>query len=305
MEDYSRRIVEMTLKQVAALGRELWVFLGLFADCFGRREARTLLRVYVQGQLSDLHRKTAEAIALRFGAAPRTLQLFLESIKWDEEKLRDRCQRIVARDHAHPEAVGIVDESGTTKSGVETVGVGRQYNGHRGKLDNCVVGVHLSYAAPGFQTLLDSAVYLPEDYANDPARRKKLRARRGGVSHQTADRRGTDRPGFGQRRTRGGLDVRRTVRSRRQVSGRFGRAPGDPAQKTRAVQGAPSTIRVWRVAARRAKSATCCATLPCFAGGRGNGIASRTRRKARWSGKSSGPCFGAKAKTACRAAGMA
>ena len=56
---------------------------------FGRREGRELLGVYVKGQLSDVHRKTAEGIALRFGTAPQTLQRFLESIKWDEEKLRD------------------------------------------------------------------------------------------------------------------------------------------------------------------------------------------------------------------------
>lgn len=163
----------MTLKQIGALGGKLTLFLALFADCFGRREGRGLLRVYVKGQLSNLHRKTAEAIALGFRTAPRTLQRFLESIQWDEEKLRDRCQQIVAKDHAHPEAIGCVDESGTTKSGKETVGASRQWNGNRGKVDNCVVGVHLSYAAPGFQTLLDSAVFLPEDWANDPARRKK------------------------------------------------------------------------------------------------------------------------------------
>ena len=163
----------MTLKQIAALGRKLVTFLGLFADCFGRREARDLLRVYVKGQLSDLHRKTAEAIALRFGKAPRTLQRFLESVKWDEEKLRDRCQQIVAQDHAHPEAIGVVDESGCAKSGHDTVGVGRQWNGNRGKVDNCVVGVHLGYATPGFQCLLDSGLYLPKDWANDPVRRKK------------------------------------------------------------------------------------------------------------------------------------
>ena len=163
----------MTLEQIAALGRKLILFLSLFADCFGRREARALLRVYVQGQLSNLHRKTAEAIALQFQTAPRTLQRFLESIKWDEEKLRDRCQWIVAQEHAHPEAIGCVDESGTTKSGRHTVGVGRQHNGNRGKIDNCVVGVHLSYAAPGLQVLLDSAVYLPEEFANDSALRKK------------------------------------------------------------------------------------------------------------------------------------
>lgn len=163
----------MTLEQISALGGKLSSFLALFADCFGRHEGRDLLRVYVKGQLSNLHRKTAEAIALAFRTPPRTLQRFLEAIKWNEEKLRDRCQQIVARDHAHAEAIGCVDESGTTKSGRETAGVGRQYNGNRGKIDNCVVGVHLSYAAPGFQVLLDSALYLPEDFANDPARRKK------------------------------------------------------------------------------------------------------------------------------------
>ena len=163
----------MTLKQIAALGKKLAAFLALFADCFVGSKARDLLRVYVKGQLSDLHRKTAEGIALRFGKAPRTLQRFLESIKWDEENLRDRCQQMVATDHAHPEAIGTVDESGVGKSGHQTVGVGRQYNGNRGKVDNCVVGVHLAYAAAGFQCLLDSQLYLPEDWANDPARRKK------------------------------------------------------------------------------------------------------------------------------------
>jgi len=167
----------MTLEQIAALGRKLSLFLALFADCFGRCDARKLLRVYIEGQLSSLHRKTAEAIALRFKRAPRTLQRLLESIKWDEQKLRDRCQQIVAKQHAHPEAIGCVDESGTTKSGKHTVGVGRQYNGNRGKIDNCVVGVHLSYSAPGFQVLLDSALYLPEDFTQDAARRKKLRCR--------------------------------------------------------------------------------------------------------------------------------
>jgi SRSO17 transposase len=164
----------MTLKQIAALGRKLVSFLTLFDDCFRRRKGADLLRTYVKGQLSDIHRKTAEAIALSAGRPPRTLQRFLQSVKWDEEKLRDRCQHIVATEHAHPEAIGCIDESGTAKSGHDTVGVGRQYNGNRGKIENCVVGVHLVYAAPGFQTLLDSTLYLPEDHASDPARRKTV-----------------------------------------------------------------------------------------------------------------------------------
>lgn len=163
----------MTLKQIASLGRKLTLFLSLFADCFQSTKGRCLLRVYVQGQLSDVHRKCVEAMALRFDTKPRTLQRFLESIRWNEEKLRDRCQTIVAQQHAHPDAIGCIDESGTTKSGNHTVGVQRQYNGNRGKVENCVVGVHLTYAAPGFQTLLDSELYLPECWADDAARRKK------------------------------------------------------------------------------------------------------------------------------------
>ena len=163
----------MTLSQIAGLGKRLMVFLGLFADCFRRRESRMLTRVYIQGQLSDVHRKTLEGIALEFGIAPRTLQRFLESNRWDEEKLHDRSQQMIAKKHAHPEAIGVVDESAVSKSGNDTVGVGRQWDGHHGKVDNCVVGVHLSYVAPDFECLLGSGLYLPEDWVNDQDRRKK------------------------------------------------------------------------------------------------------------------------------------
>jgi SRSO17 transposase len=163
----------MTLSQIAGLGKRLVVFMGLFADCFSRRESRTLAHVYVQGQVSDVHRKTLEGIALEFGIAPRTLQRFVESNKWDEEKLHDRSQQIIAKDHAHAAAIGVVDESGVTKSGNDTAGVGRQWNGNRGKLDNCVVGVHLCYSTPDFECLLGSDVYLPEDWIGDMERRLK------------------------------------------------------------------------------------------------------------------------------------
>jgi SRSO17 transposase len=163
----------MTLREIKNLGRQLASFLAMFADCFSSLPGRRLLSVYVKGQMSDIQRKNCEAIALKFNQAARNLQRFLESIKWDEEQLRDRCQQLIVRDHAHPEAIGTVDESGIAKSGTSTAGVTRQYNGNRGKVENCVVGVHLGYSIPGFHTLLDSQQYLPEDWANDPERRKK------------------------------------------------------------------------------------------------------------------------------------
>jgi SRSO17 transposase len=163
----------MTLKELKCIGRELGVFLTMFASCFASLVGRRLLKIYVQGQLSDIKNKNCEAIALKFDHTPRTLQRFLESIKWNEEQVRDRCQQIIARDHAHQEAIGTLDESGISKSGSCTAAVGRQYNGNRGKVENCIVGVHVGYSTPGFRTILDSRLYLPEDWANDAARRKQ------------------------------------------------------------------------------------------------------------------------------------
>jgi SRSO17 transposase len=163
----------MTLKQIAGLGKELAKFLMLFVGRFRSRPGFALLQIYVQGLLSNLQRKNIEAMALELDTAPRTLQRFVESIKWDEVGVRDDCQQLVAREHAHAEAIGCLDESGTAKSGSHTAGAARQWLGSCGKVDNGVVGVHLSYSSPGFQCLLDSEVYLPQDWVDDPERRKK------------------------------------------------------------------------------------------------------------------------------------
>lgn len=159
-------------KEIANVGADLRRFLALFAEIFASVKGVRLLTTYVNGQLSDVHRKTCEAIALRFNIPPRTLQGFLASIKWDEGKLRDKCIQLIAEDHSHPEAIGLIDESGIAKSGSHTAGVSRQYNGNRGKVENSVCGVHLGYATPELYTLLDSQLYLPRVWADDWERRR-------------------------------------------------------------------------------------------------------------------------------------
>jgi SRSO17 transposase len=163
----------MSLQEIKNLGRMIMSFLAIFANCFESLAGRRLMAVYVKGQLSNIHRKNCESMAIEFDVAPRTLQRLLESIKWNESRVRDRCLEVVAKEHSHSQAIGLIDESGTTKSGQCTAGVGRQYNGNRGKIDNCTVGVHLGYSTPDFQTILDSRLYLPKDWADDPIRRKK------------------------------------------------------------------------------------------------------------------------------------
>jgi len=113
----------MDVKQIKNMGKELKGFLHEFDDCFGRSEPREHLRRYVGGQLSDLPRKSIEPIALAAGVPPRTLQFFLSSVQWDENRLRDRIQWIVARDHSHRQAIGIIDETGNPKKGHHTAAV--------------------------------------------------------------------------------------------------------------------------------------------------------------------------------------
>src|ERR1700684_3989481 len=142
----------MTLGQIAGLCKEVAKVRRLFVGLFRSQPGFALGRIYVQGLLSDLGRKNVEAIAMVFNKPPRTLQRFLESVKWDESGVRDQCQRLVAREHAHAEAIGCIDESGTAKSGDQTVGAGRQWLGSRGQGGNGGVGGALGLCGPRFSS---------------------------------------------------------------------------------------------------------------------------------------------------------
>jgi SRSO17 transposase len=165
----------MTIQQIRALGPALVEFVGEFADCFIDPDTRYHLTEYVKGQLSDLPRKSVEPIALLMDVPPRTLQEFLSLSQWDHDRLRDTMQRLVAAEHGEAQAIGIIDESGHPKKGSKTACVQRQYCGNTGKIDNCVMSVHLCYAGfdGRFRAMIDSELYLPEKGWDDPERRRE------------------------------------------------------------------------------------------------------------------------------------
>jgi len=94
-------------------------YLHEFDGGFGR-VSRRHLDTYVRGQLGPLERKSVEPIADAAGTPPRTLQEFLSLLRWDERAVRDRLQQRVARRHAHPQAVGLLDETSFPKKGAKT-----------------------------------------------------------------------------------------------------------------------------------------------------------------------------------------
>src|ERR1700722_1011229 len=163
----------MDAEQIRGLGPQLRRYLSRFDDCFNCAPTRAHLPIYVRGQLSDLPRKSVEPIALAEGVPPRTLQEFLSLLDWDERGMMDRLQQLVARDHASPHAVGVIDETGCPKKGDQAPGVQRQYCGAVGKVENCVVTVHLGYAVDDFHCLLANDLFLPESWAHDRDRCRK------------------------------------------------------------------------------------------------------------------------------------
>lgn len=160
----------MDARTIQRLRPLLKKYLGQFEDCFVRSESAERLRTYVMGQLSDLPRKSIEPMADAAGVPARTLQQFLSRHLWDEMRMRETVHQMVARDHAHRCSIGVIDETGHPKKGNKTPGVQRQWCGATGKVDNCVVTVHLNYTAGDFHCLLDGELFLPESWAKDRER---------------------------------------------------------------------------------------------------------------------------------------
>jgi SRSO17 transposase len=160
----------MDANQIRELQPLLKKYVARFADCFPHSHTREHLNVYMGGQLSDLPRKSVEPMALQAEVPPRTLQQFLSLLAWNRPLVRERLQKLVAAEHACPHSIGILDDTGCPKKGTKTPGVQRQYCGATGKVDNCVVTVHLGYAADDFHCLLDNELFLPEDWAKDRER---------------------------------------------------------------------------------------------------------------------------------------
>src|SRR3954447_2454566 len=139
---------------------------------FARPESRRRVRGFVHGLLAPLPVKNCWTIAEHAGDDnPGGMQDLIGRAGWDDTAVRADVRDFVAARLGHPDGVLLIDETGDVKKGTHTVGVQRQYSGTAGKVENCQLAVHLSYASPLGHTLLDVALYLPKSWSEDRARR--------------------------------------------------------------------------------------------------------------------------------------
>jgi SRSO17 transposase len=157
---------------------EIWS--AAFADvcqrissCFGRSETRLRAQAYLRGLLSSVERKNGWRLAEEVGeSTPYAMQYLLDRARWESDTLRDQLRCYVSETLGDPQAVLVIDETGFLKKGTKSVGVQRQYRGTAGRIENCQIGVFLTYASPRGHTLLDRELYLPKSWTQNPDRRR-------------------------------------------------------------------------------------------------------------------------------------
>jgi SRSO17 transposase len=182
----------MDTVELRAAAEQLQGLHGRFAPLFGRRECQKHSFGYLQGLLLAEGRKNAEGMALVFGGPSESepeieqrnalaWQRFLTVSPWDAQAVQREIQAVFNEEFV-PAAgawpmgtVGVIDGSSFVKRGGESVGVKRQWCGRLGKKENCQVGVFLVGVTPLGTALLDHQLYLPEEWAEDAARRKTTR----------------------------------------------------------------------------------------------------------------------------------
>lgn len=140
-------------------------FASKFDSVFARESQREHFRTYLAGLLSESPRKNISVIvASTVGASYFNVHHFLHDSPWSADDLNDRRIDVIWQLRQTRPSVGfklIIDDSGHRKSGSSTEGVGRQYIGQIGKVDNGMVEVtsHIFDGTRGYP--LDVLMYRP------------------------------------------------------------------------------------------------------------------------------------------------
>ena len=150
------------------------------SEVIGHADRVGPLRGYCTGLLLPGGRKSIEPMAARLDplhvqATHQSLHHLVAKAPWDDQAVLDVvCRRALpALQQTGPIQAWILDDTGVAKSGRHSVGVARQYCPPLGKKENCQVAVSLSLANEHASLPVAFQLYLPEEWAGDPERRRK------------------------------------------------------------------------------------------------------------------------------------
>ena len=147
---------------------------------FSRSETKESAFYYLRGLISVAERKNSWQLSEQTGYEnPYAFQYLLGRALWEENKLRDEVSRYTVEHLGTTDGIASLDETGFLKKGKKSAGVGRQYSGTAGRIENCQIGVFLSYATSRGRALIDRELYIPKDWFTD-----KKRCREAGIPEE-------------------------------------------------------------------------------------------------------------------------
>src|SRR3954463_16415205 len=154
-------------------------YVEALAEVIGHADRAEPLRDYCRGLLLPGERKSVEPIAAvtapaRVSAKHQSLLHFVANAPWSDERVLGRIQELTVPiiEGSGALEAWIIGDTGFPKTGRHSVGVARQYCGQLGKQDNCQVAVSLPLANPTASLPVAYRLYLPQEWADDPARRQ-------------------------------------------------------------------------------------------------------------------------------------
>src|SRR5262249_9047179 len=158
----------------------LAVYLGELTTVVGHADRVRPLMDYCTGLLVTEGRRNAETMAVvtkpaHVSAQHQKLMHVVANSEWSDEQMLAKVRELVVPSMTRRGAIeaGTIADTWCPKQGGLAVGVHHQYGGQLGKQANCQATVTLSTATHHASLPIAYRLYLPGEWANDKARRKK------------------------------------------------------------------------------------------------------------------------------------
>jgi SRSO17 transposase len=170
----------MDLEGTADSASRFAAFVGELTSVIGHADRARPLNDYCAGLLVSEGRRSVEPMAAvtapaEVSAQHQKLLHFVANAPWADKPVLAKVREMVmpAIERHGPIKAWIVDDTSFPKYGSHSVGVHHQYCGQLGKQANCQVVVTLSITNHHASLPIAYRLYLPKEWVEDAARRKK------------------------------------------------------------------------------------------------------------------------------------